>query len=159
MEDSTIFWIFGVFALISAVLASFSSNYKLAGLAIWICSFAMGSAYITLGAEFLGFMQWIVGTVVAASFLFYSIVFGFEEQKLKWTSVLAAGVLSALMVFYVQQGIQGMPMVHVDAQGSEGLSGLGEAMLSRHFLAYLVSSVIMLLAIMGAGVTSRVDER
>lgn len=71
-----IFWIFAVITLGAVLVAAFALNLKRAILALWIAGFGAGGLYLTVGAETLAIVQWIVSTLIAISFVFFAVMFG-----------------------------------------------------------------------------------
>ena len=69
-------WVFAVITLAAVFVAAFAGDIRRATLSLWVAGLAVGAVYLTLGAEVLAIVQWIVSTLVAVSFVFFSAMFG-----------------------------------------------------------------------------------
>src|SRR3954464_12118565 len=68
--------VFSGITLAAVCMATFVRNMRHAILALWVAGLGVGAVYLTLGAEFLAIIQWIVSTLVTISFVFFSVMFG-----------------------------------------------------------------------------------
>src|ERR1700761_6658818 len=69
-------WIFAGITLSAVLLATFVNQMRRAILALWVAGLGIGALYLTIGAEFLAIIQWIVSTLVTISFVFFAVMFG-----------------------------------------------------------------------------------
>ncbi len=69
-------WIFGGISLSAVIMATFEKHMRRAILALWVAGIGIGALYLTVGAEFLAIVQWIVSTLVTLAFIFFSVMFG-----------------------------------------------------------------------------------
>ena len=72
----TVCWAFAGLTLAAVLVATFVGDIRRAVLALWVAGLGVGAVYLTLGAEVLAVVQWIVSTLVAISFIFFSAMFG-----------------------------------------------------------------------------------
>src|SRR3954463_9439017 len=88
-------WVFASLTFISAAFASFAPDLRRSNLALWVAGLSAGALYLTLGAELLAIVQWIVSTLVTISLLFFSSMYGAPQSKAgKWDArrVLRTGL-------------------------------------------------------------------
>ncbi|MBY0469896.1 NADH-quinone oxidoreductase subunit J [bacterium] len=71
-----IFWACGGIAVLGGVLATFMTDLRRAVLALWVCGLGVGGLYLSLGAELLAVIQWLLSTLIAIAFIFYAVMFG-----------------------------------------------------------------------------------
>ncbi|MGZ3698551.1 MAG: hypothetical protein ACXWP5_10475, partial [Bdellovibrionota bacterium] len=74
-------WVFVGVTLSACATATLVGNIRRAALALWVASLGVGGIYLTMGAELLAVIQWVVSTLVAISFVFFSVMFGEYHQK------------------------------------------------------------------------------
>lgn len=164
--------IWGCLIAVSAAFATFWSDVKGAVLALWACGLATGGLFLSMGAELLAVVQWIVCTVVAITFVFYSITFG--EYGVRDTRKLGARLVTAILPVILGAGFAlvlwaGMSPLEGVPQGfdlSAGVSGqilstqeLGRSFVHDHFLAVELLALLLFVVIVGAGVIARPDEQ
>src|SRR5688500_17716981 len=76
MSGQMMGWIFAGVTLAAALMATFVGHMRRAILALWVAGLGVGGMYLTVGAEFLAIIQWIVSTLVTISFVFFAVMFG-----------------------------------------------------------------------------------
>ena len=162
-------WIFGGLTLGSVLVAALSSDLRRAILALWVAGFSVGGLYLTLGAELLGVVQWIVSTITAISLIFFSGMFGeyavssgsaADPRRERLKAILA--VLAGAAVFgVVTAALLSRPVSPVDMgpAAQSDLMSLGKAFVENHLLAVEVLSLTLFLVILGGGVVARMEDR
>src|SRR4051812_19130337 len=88
-------WIFAGITLSAVLMATFVRYMRRAILALWVAGLGVGAIYLTVGAEFLAIIQWIVSTLVTISFVFFSVMFG--EYNAPKTPIKGEGILVVLL--------------------------------------------------------------
>src|ERR1700756_4739407 len=68
--------IFAGITLSAVLMATFVNHTRRAILSLWVAGLGVGAMYLTIGAEFLAIIQWIVSTLVTISFIFFAVMFG-----------------------------------------------------------------------------------
>jgi NADH:ubiquinone oxidoreductase subunit 6 (subunit J) len=160
-------WVFAALTFLAAVVASFAQDLRRSHLALWVAGLSAGALYLTLGAELLAIVQWIVSTLVTISLLFFSAMFGStQERKRSGESVvrkilpvllpMLLGLLFAAIVWH------GGGMIPDEAltptQESNGLHALGKALSGRHLLSLEVLALTLFLVLVGGGVVARPED-
>jgi NADH:ubiquinone oxidoreductase subunit 6 (subunit J) len=156
-------WVFSGISLAAVVIAVFERQMKRAILALWVAGIGTGALYLSLGAEFLAIIQWIVATLVAISFMFFSVMFGEYHAAPKKDRTRKNYLLigCALLIGGVFTGMIGMSSEWVllgqrnlVAQESDLLS-LGRQLTRDHLLALEVLAFTLFLTLIGGGVIVR----
>jgi NADH:ubiquinone oxidoreductase subunit 6 (subunit J) len=152
---------------ISAVLmATFVSNIRQAILALWVAGLGVGAMYLTVGAEFLAVIQWIVSTLVTISFIFFSVMFG-EYNSVKTplkgeniVLIVLALSLGAVFTAVIWVGSQGLPEITFQISGSPAdLALIGRKLTQENFLSLEVLALTLFLVLVGGGVIARSEKR
>ena len=154
---------FGLLALAAVLYATGVAHVRKAILSLWVASLCVGGVYLTLGAELLAILQWVISTLVAMSLIFFSTLFGEYsdpgEAERERSTVLKTG-LSWLM------GVGFVWMVHLSGVGDIGpieyrpvegtdVLALGKALLGQHLLALEILALTLFLVLVGSGVIAR----
>lgn len=159
-------WIFASATLVSALVAAFSASTRKATLALWAAGLSAGALYLTLGAELLALLQWLVSTIVAMGSLFFVVVFDenaptepadYGKEILRMLPpILVAGAFSGALWLGLRMLNEDIPGVPTDGNN---LVALGKALVEQHFLALEVVALSLFLALVGVGVISRASEK
>ncbi len=157
-------WIFAGVTLGAGVMATFVSRTRHAILALWVVGLGIGGIYLTLGAEFLAIIQWVVSTLVAISFVFFAVLFGeYSSSSAQVTrrNVVLSGlslVLGGMFAVIIWLGAHGIPENFlVDAKKGDNLALIGRALTQDHLLSMEVLALTLFLVIVGGGVIARFE--
>ncbi len=157
----------GVAAVASAGAATFIGNIRRAIISLWICGLMVGGLFLSLGAEVLAIVQWIVATLGALAFMFYAVMFGEKEHEDKrpvkqrvLVSILPIliGVGFTLLVWSGTQSQISNSAEMIISEPPQNASVLGISISENHFLSLEVLAIMLFLAIVGTGVMARSDE-
>lgn len=159
-------WIFAVAAFLSAVAATFLTDMRRSTLALWVTGLMVGGLYMTLGAELLAVLQWILSTAIAISFVFFAAMFGEYGQRSprfdrhKTLAAVMGFALAVLIVTVLAIGLRGEPLdanlgVNIATADHTDLMEVGRVLADKHFASLEVLAVTLFVAVVGAGVISR----
>ncbi len=151
------FYFFGLFAIASAL--AFVTRRSPVAAAMWLVNtmFALAALYVMLNAQFVGAIQVLVyAGAIMVVFLFVVMLLNLGhgsvgDIKGKWTQVaaLAAGV--ALLAEVLVQARQRVPSPPPPAQlPQDVIAGVAGPLLTTYLLPFEVTSVLLLVAIVGA---------
>ncbi len=158
-----VFWACSAVTLGSALLAVFVGDIRRAVFALWGAGMGAGGIYLSLGFELLAVVQWIVSTLVAISFVFYSVMFGeygvADPRPLGRRAVsailpLIIGLAVTGVIWLGLRGLSDLPGAVAPAQG-QNLGGLGSTLIEENFLSLDILALTLFLVIVGAGVIAR----
>jgi NADH:ubiquinone oxidoreductase subunit 6 (subunit J) len=159
-----IIWIFIAIILSGALTAVFANSLRISALALWAASLGVGGIYITVGAEELAIVQWIVSTLVAISFVFFAAMFGERERfetgsRPEIARLLLAGLVGAAFVAVVYLGWERIPTgsFALPASGND-LKAIGRALTERHLLSLELLAVTLFVVLIGGGVIARPES-
>lgn len=158
VELSSSFWICCGVSCIFAAVAAISDQLRVSALALWVCGLGVGGVYISLGAEFLAVLQWIVSSLVGIGFVLYSLLFGKEEEKRDWLKTVPAFLIGLVFIFaisLVSSDLTGKPNSNPD---SVTIVELGKNLVSGEFVSLIILSLTLLMTVIGSGVVSRPDS-
>jgi NADH:ubiquinone oxidoreductase subunit 6 (subunit J) len=159
-------WIFAGITLGAVLTATFVGDIRRAVLSLWVAGLGIGAIYLTLGAEVLAVVQWIVSTLVAISFVFFSVMFGEygpgEEFKVDRRLIKTGlGVLLGLAFAWVIWFGGGHFPDELLPQAGEGtdIAALGKVLTGQHLLSLEVLALTLFLVLVGGGVIARPDPQ
>lgn len=158
-------WVFAGITLASVLVATFVGDLRRAVLALWVAGLGVGAIYLTLGAEVLAIIQWIISTLVAISFVFFSAMFGeygpgeklkFDRHLVKSGLGVLVGAAFAWVIWFgaapLPDGALGEVMEGTD------VAALGRALTGQHLLSLEVLALTLFLVLVGGGVLARPDS-
>lgn len=156
-------WIFGAITLFAVIVATFASQMKHAILALWVAGLGIGAIYLTLGAEFLAIIQWIICTLVTISLIFFAVMFGEYNYTPEHSSKQKMILLPALSIFLglIFAGLIQIGAANVDYHAftnlgkANDLSVIGQTLTHKNLLSLEVLGLTLFLVLVGGGVVSR----
>jgi NADH:ubiquinone oxidoreductase subunit 6 (subunit J) len=161
----TICWIFAGITLAASLVATFVGDIRRAILSLWVAGLGIGGIYLTLGAELLAIVQWIVSTLVAISFVFFSVMFGEyvssekaqpDRRLVKNAMGITLGAVFAGLIWFGGGHFQDDLLI----QPSEGtdMVAIGKTLTQEHLLSLEVLALTLFMVLVGGGVIARPDE-
>lgn len=151
--------------LVSAVIAVFVGDMRRSILALWVAGLGAGGLFLSLGAELLAMIQWIVSTLMTVSFIFYAVMFGEygkgDDRPLAKRALSAAlpillGGAFAGVVFVGASRIPGALEWGVPAPAiNTDLAAVGQSLVTDHLLSLELMALALFLILIGAGVVAR----
>ena len=164
--EKVLFIIFAAIAVASALNILLQRNPLQGALSLIVTLASLSAIYLTLHAQFLAAIQ-IVVYAGAIMVLFVFVIMLLNEpkdqpqiEKQKWLRYLAipfAGLLIAEM-FYVIRSVKPMTLPAMPADGVNAVgtvSSIGKALFTDYLLPFEVTSVLILMAVVGAMVLAR----
>lgn len=165
MLEEIIFWVFAVVIVSSALVVVLSRNMIYSVFALLFTFFGVAGIYVLLNADFLAITQimiYIGGILVLLIFgvMLTSRISGVEVKSGQTgkIQIFFAGLISLLIIallFYIAVSTK---WVVVETTGTEVRSTIeiiGKELLTNYILAFESSSVLLLIAIVGASLIAR----
>ena len=163
------FYLFGLIALVSSL--TFVTRKSPVAAALWlvVTMFALAALYVMLGAEFIGMMQILVyAGAIMVVFLFVVMLLNLghpselNDIRGRWGRV-AAGLIGLAMVAELLALSRSqltmkllVPPIENAAAGTAGIIGpVAAPLFKEYLLAFELTSVILLVAIIGAVVLAK----
>ena len=161
--------------------ACLSSSPARAILALWVAGLGAGGLYLSVGAEYLAWVQWVVGTLVTVSLIFYAVSCDPGPPPSRsggtplgppfrrgvfWSSpgfglqALICGSLFTGLVYWSASSLEAtrLPNPVVEPLWSP-LARLGVQLSGPHLVAVEVLGLTLFLVVVGGGVIARVGGR
>lgn len=160
-----ILWALSLITLSAAVMAAFVGDIRRATLALWVAGLGIGGIYLSVGAEVLAIIQWVVSTLIAISFIFFSVMFGeygagrmrMDRKALIGTGLaLAAGAAFAVTAWMGFSRLSGEQLA-IPGAGND-LAALGKSLTEDHLLSVEVLALTLFLVLIGGGVVARPEN-
>ncbi|MFL5812040.1 MAG: NADH-quinone oxidoreductase subunit J [Bdellovibrionia bacterium] len=165
-------WVFSAIALGATLTATVVQGMRQAILSLWIAGLAMGCIFLTVGAETLAVLQWIISTLVAIALFFFAVMFGeYESQQREKRSLrqmlnrkvivstliaTAIGAAFAAIIYLGSADLPGGP-IPAPAAGND-LASLGRVMVENHIISLEVLALTLFLILVGGGVVARPES-
>ena len=160
-----LFYVFGLTALLAAVLAVTRKNAVSAAMWLVLMFFGLAGIYVLLEAYFVAAVQILVyAGAIMVLFLFVIMLLDLRSEelahhvapRLKPLGVLAALAFLTTAVFAVVNSHAAWPSeAHPAAALSGDAAAVGKALFNRWLLAFEVTSFLLLGAILGAVVLTK----
>ena len=160
--EMAIFWILAIPRMVSALGVVMSRSPVHAAMSLVAAFFLLAGVYVLLAAHLIAFLQILVyAGAIMVLFLFVIMLLSISDEELglhRWKAVQLLGAagglgLLAIIVRAVQQlGRQNMPRV-ADEYGT--VRAVGRLLFTQYLLPFEVTSVLLLVAIVGAVVVAK----
>lgn len=165
--EKALFIVFAAVAVASALNILLQRNPLQGALSLIATLASLSAIYVTLHAQFLAAIQIVVyAGAIMVLFVFVIMLLNVPKdqpqiEKQKWLRYLAipfAGLLIAEM-FYVIRSVKPMTLPAMRADGAGDavgtVSSIGKALFTDYLLPFEVTSVLILMAVVGAMVLAR----
>ncbi|HVP68320.1 MAG TPA: NADH-quinone oxidoreductase subunit J [Anaeromyxobacteraceae bacterium] len=160
--ELVLFWVFAVPALLSAAGVLAARNPVHAAMSLVSTFFFLAGIYVLLTAHLIAFLQVIVyAGAIMVLFLFVIMLLSLSDEELgvdrmtamKWAGALGgAGLFATLVWVYWYQGGGSARVVGPD-YGT--VKAVGRLLFTQYLLPFEATSVLLLVAIVGAVVVSK----
>ncbi len=156
------FWLFSVMA-IGAALTMVTRRSPVAA-ALWLVNvmFALAALYVMLGAHFLGAAQVLVyAGAIMVVFVFVVMLLNLGEQdvqeKRSMGAAVGATLLAALLLAELTYVIRAsaLPADQLAAVDVDALAPIANALFTDNIVAFEVTSILLLVAVIGAVVLAK----
>jgi len=160
------FYIFGLFAVASALL--FVTRRSPIAAALWLVNvmISLAALYVMMGAHFVGAVQVIIyAGAIMVVFLFVVMLLNLghadaiADVRGKGWRLGAGAVGLALLALLLVAVRQRMPAVTVDARPVNAVAPLAESLYRDYVLAFEAASLVLLAAIVAAVVLAKRSAR
>ena len=170
--------IFSGMTLVAVFYATFIRNMRHAILALWVAGLGVGAIYLTLGAELLAIIQWIISTLMTIAFIFFSVIFG-EFHSGRKTKIqnkdlaaearnkrgdfvltilsLILGASFATVIWICSKNLG--EVSHGVVSSHDDLATVGRILTQENFLSLEVLALLLFLTLVGGGVVARFQGR
>lgn len=158
------FWVFGAIAIVSALL--FVTRKSPVAAALWLVNtmFCLAALYVLLEAPFVGAVQVLVyAGAIMVVFLFVVMLLnlGRDDAKVDLRSpgvragAVVVGVLFAAELFIASRTPADATAALPAAEGTNVVAPTARALFTEHLVAFEVTSVLLLAAIVGSVALAR----
>lgn len=161
--DLILFLVFAIIAVVCAINVVVQSHPISSAISLVGVMGSLAVLYLLLGAEFLAAAQVIVyagAVMVLFVFVIMLLNAGVENKKGRSLIVQLLGVpllvsFLGLMAYFVQRLFPSTSMVHFGGFTGGGVKEIGRAMFTTFLLPFEATSLLILIAILGAIVLAR----
>lgn len=159
-------WVFAGIALSAALTATVVQNMRRAILALWVAGLAVGALYLTLEAEFLAVVQWIVSTLLTLTFVFFAVMFGefkpYDRRRSRneWLLISLSAFLGLAFSLIVGMATQNLASdAGARVHTLSDLKELGQLLIEKNFVSLEVLALTLFLVLVGSGVVARSGKK
>ena len=156
------FWLFSALAIVSALAMVTRRNPVAAALWLVNVMFALAALYVMLGAHFLGAAQVLVyAGAIMVVFVFVVMLLNLGENDVQErrsmgaaaASSLLGGVLAAELLYVIRsQPLHDSVLQPVD---NDAMAPMANSLFTENLVAFEVTSVLLLVAVIGAVVLAK----
>ncbi|MBI5397303.1 MAG: NADH-quinone oxidoreductase subunit J [Verrucomicrobia bacterium] len=159
MHDQ-LFWFFSIAMLLSGLLVILSRNPVNSAMFLVLAMFFMAGLFVVLEAYFLAIIQVLVyAGAVMVLFLFVIMFLDLKSEQRRRFRILSFGggiVVAAAFLVKVHDVVEDMPLVA--AKGVVGTTeAVGRLLFTHYLLPFEVTSVLLLVAMIGVVLLSKRD--
>lgn len=178
-------WLGLAIAVIASGVATTVRDMRRAALAVWVAGLGVGSVEMSLGAEVLAVTQWVLSSVALVVFVLFAVTFGeyglakkesskphsvegmpaIEGRLWRWARLSGPVLLGLAFTGIIYYGY--LPLEKkagrswfaspVEAVRGTDLVAVATSLLRENFVAVQMVAVLLLLAVVGAGMVSRLE--
>ncbi|MCC6292028.1 MAG: NADH-quinone oxidoreductase subunit J [Bryobacterales bacterium] len=161
--DAILFFLFAAIAVVSAINVVVQRHPISSALSLVGVMGSLAVLYLLLGAEFIAAAQMIVyaGAIMVLFVFVIMLLNTGAEQSSRKGKVLTIVAMPLLVIFLgvvsyiIQRGFPDSPLVKFGEFTGGGPKDVGMALFTRYLLPFEVTSVLILIAIIGAVVLAR----
>ena len=164
--ETIFFYLFGAIALLAAINVLVQKKIFYSAISLIICLCAVALLYLALDAPFIAAIQVIVyAGAIMVLFLFVIMlldpfsasILRDKKKYLGYLAVLLGIALLALLVPLLRSYNPAQTPVNLDLAGSDtgSVNYLGQVLYSKYLLPFEVTSILILIAIMGVVVLAK----
>ena len=154
-----IFWICCLVTITCGLGATYIEDLKKSILCLWGASLGVGGIFLSTGFEFLAILQWVVATVIAISFVFYTVMFGEfadfkasrDAKKQDFIATLLSTLLGIAFSFTIWIAVKDLEQVPFQISNAGILADLGDTLVTRYLLALEIVGITLFLVLIGTG--------
>lgn len=158
------FFILSLFAIGGAVFMINLTNVMHMALSLAFTFLSVAGIYFLLDAEFVGVVQILIYTGAITILMLFGIMLTKHKKALaekrhpirEWGAFLLVGLLFGMIIFTIYQ----VPIDHpTQTQSQEySVAGLGEMIFTDYVIAFELTSILLLVALIGAILLARREE-
>jgi NADH-quinone oxidoreductase subunit J len=161
--DVILFFVFGFFALVSAVSLVVQTQPISSALSLVGVMGSLAVLYLLLGAEFIAAAQMIVyAGAIMVLFVFVIMLLnagserrGGRSRIVKWFGIPIFAMFIGLLSFIIQSFLPKTTEVKFGTFTAAGGAEVGRSLFTTYLLPFEVTSILILIAIIGAVVLAR----
>ncbi len=164
--ETVFFYFFGALSLAAAISVVAQKRVFYSALSLIVCLFAVGALYLVLEAPFIAAIQVIVyAGAIMVLFLFVIMLLDpfsrtvLQDKRKSLTylaAILGIGALALLVpILKAYNPAQTQRSQNTVSNGTESVSRLGEVLFDQYLIPFELTSVLILIAIIGVVVLAK----
>jgi len=164
MMETALFYLFGAIALLSAINVVVQKKVFYSAISLIICLCAVAALYLTLESPFIAAVQIIVyAGAIMVLFVFVIMlldpfstsILGDKRKSLRYLAILLGVVVLAALYPILKSYNPAQAPRNLDAAGVGSVKHLGQVLFSEYLLPFEITSVLILVAIIGVVVLAK----
>lgn len=156
---NTIFYLFVVLTIGSAMIVAFSRNIVYSAFALLLTFFAVAGIYVFLSAEFLAVAQIIIYVGGILVLIIFAVMLTNKIRDINLSNPSTSPYIAAPLVIIIFVGLVWLIMTTpwaIKGPGEVGnINDIGNALLGKYLLPFEVAAVLLLGALLGATYLAR----
>jgi NADH-quinone oxidoreductase subunit J len=164
MMETVLFYFFGAVALLAALNVVAQKKVFYSAISLIICLCAVAALYMILESPFIAAVQIIVyAGAIMVLFVFVimlldpfsAAVLRDKRKSLRYFAVLLGVVMLAALLPFLESYNPARAPMNIDAAGVGSVKHLGQVLFSEYLLPFELTSVLILVAIIGVVVLAK----
>ena len=161
LASTIVFYVLALIIIGTALGVVTSKRLVHSALLMTACFVAVGILYISLDADFLGAMQFMLYSGGVAILIVMGVMLTHKGENLPSNPVNSkstrAGIVAAVFVVVMGAVITMLPLPQGSFVSPDTVSGLADMMLSTYILPFGIAAVLLLSALLGAIILAKGD--
>ncbi|HTV60162.1 MAG TPA: NADH-quinone oxidoreductase subunit J [Verrucomicrobiae bacterium] len=165
-----LFFVFALLSILGAVTLILAREPIHSALALIVVMISLAMLYVLLGAEFVSAVQIIVyaGAVMVLFVFVIMLLNAGEEERTDWSRLASkyfglplGGILLAWLAYWMWHAVMGSKAASAPGETyvtSSTTADLSKLLFSKYLLPFEATSILILIAILGALVLAKRDE-
>lgn len=161
-------WICGGVMTGAALLAALLPDVRRAALSLWIAGLAAGGIYLSIGAEALAIIQWVLSTLVAVAIVFFSVMFGeyrgedrvWKLSRKDWLFMGLSALGGCVFLAALYLAVDGPDFAQLSLPETGGdLASLGRVLSEKHMISLEVVALSLFMVLIGGSLMARPESK
>ncbi len=146
---------FGSLAVVFSFGAIIARSTRAIFWLLWLSGLALGCTYLSIGSDFLAFIQVLLVTVSGVLYFFFGFLHSHQSRAVEPRKFIVSLLLGLVFLALLGFGFSGHALFSVLPNSNLGLVQLGQYLVGHQFLSLELMGILLFVVIIGVGVLAR----